>query len=506
MYNNYRNNLSNSNTYNQPNTQFNEQFGQNQQSQQPMQPQQSQNNQFVSLMDEDEFFRLSYIRLMNSFISNNQNILYLYSMFERNLRRFYNNNNNNNMNNDFNGNINFNTYAENFFDRTINNLSQNPLQNPFQNPFQNPSYNERNNRNQERNTQRQERQHQHSQHSQQQRTQHQAQEIPNPTRLRNLQSYLFVEPIILTSNANASQRNNHLQSTLTNDNISEITELINFNGIVNPINTECPITREQFNNDSIVMRIKSCGHCFSPYNLLSWFRYNSTCPLCRHNVFNDLRSSNNNVDLSNNNVDSSNNRINSNINTSNSRSNEENNSRRNNRSLIDILNSSQPIISSNILDPSGNVTNTIQNFLNTINQTLINPISLDLSNNNILSGITQQNSSQTTLQNTVPEISDVNFREIYNTLINNSSVLQNLSIDNIDNNGIIFSYDVPIYSTAESMLSSSLSSFFNPTTNSNESINQTNNQAENVDLSGNNTSNQRSNLSNNSRTNLYDID
>ena len=58
---------------------------------------------------------------MNSFISNNQNTLYLYSMFERNLRRFYNNNNNN-INNDFNGNINFNTYAENFFDRTINNL------------------------------------------------------------------------------------------------------------------------------------------------------------------------------------------------------------------------------------------------------------------------------------------------------------------------------------------------------------------------------------------------
>lgn len=46
----------------------------------------------------------------------------------------------------------------------------------------------------------------------------------------------------------------------------------------------CPISWTQFENDTPVIRINSCGHIFSPEPLREWLSRHSTCPNCRHNL------------------------------------------------------------------------------------------------------------------------------------------------------------------------------------------------------------------------------
>jgi hypothetical protein len=50
------------------------------------------------------------------------------------------------------------------------------------------------------------------------------------------------------------------------------------------LNTECPITRETFTPESVVLTLKQCKHCFVPFRMMTWLETNSTCPLCRCNV------------------------------------------------------------------------------------------------------------------------------------------------------------------------------------------------------------------------------
>ena len=50
------------------------------------------------------------------------------------------------------------------------------------------------------------------------------------------------------------------------------------------LNTECPITRETFTPESVVLTLKQCKHCFVPFRMMTWLETHSTCPLCRANV------------------------------------------------------------------------------------------------------------------------------------------------------------------------------------------------------------------------------
>ena len=50
------------------------------------------------------------------------------------------------------------------------------------------------------------------------------------------------------------------------------------------LNTECPITRETFTPESVVLTLKQCKHCFVPFRMMTWLETNSTCPLCRSSV------------------------------------------------------------------------------------------------------------------------------------------------------------------------------------------------------------------------------
>jgi len=70
-------------------------------------------------------------------------------------------------------------------------------------------------------------------------------------------------------------------------NVSSIQHLITdalYSNIVNPLNTECPITHDTFlPNDQVVM-INSCRHIFKKTSIMRWLTRNQTCPCCRTQI------------------------------------------------------------------------------------------------------------------------------------------------------------------------------------------------------------------------------
>ena len=44
----------------------------------------------------------------------------------------------------------------------------------------------------------------------------------------------------------------------------------------------CPITYEEFTNESEITRIRHCGHYFSRQAITRWLTTNNHCPICRH--------------------------------------------------------------------------------------------------------------------------------------------------------------------------------------------------------------------------------
>jgi hypothetical protein len=46
----------------------------------------------------------------------------------------------------------------------------------------------------------------------------------------------------------------------------------------------CPITMENFNSSSRILRINQCGHLFNESGLRRWFRNHVTCPVCRLDI------------------------------------------------------------------------------------------------------------------------------------------------------------------------------------------------------------------------------
>jgi hypothetical protein len=50
------------------------------------------------------------------------------------------------------------------------------------------------------------------------------------------------------------------------------------------INSQCPITLEEFQPNDHVLQIRHCGHIFRPAALRNWFRRNVRCPVCRYDI------------------------------------------------------------------------------------------------------------------------------------------------------------------------------------------------------------------------------
>jgi hypothetical protein len=83
------------------------------------------------------------------------------------------------------------------------------------------------------------------------------------------------------------------------------TRRVRYCDIATPINTSCPISMDDFNDNDMVTVIRHCGHTFHSENIMNWFRSNSRCPVCRYDI-RDYNIPNQNL---NNSQDSSNNNI-----------------------------------------------------------------------------------------------------------------------------------------------------------------------------------------------------
>ena len=87
--------------------------------------------------------------------------------------------------------------------------------------------------------------------------------------------------------------NNFINNTLytpsrpdypTFNQVSSATTIMNFSDLSNNNCTICPISRDTFEPNDIIIRINHCGHVFKKDSLLVWFETNSRCPVCRHDI------------------------------------------------------------------------------------------------------------------------------------------------------------------------------------------------------------------------------
>ena len=70
----------------------------------------------------------------------------------------------------------------------------------------------------------------------------------------------------------------------TNEQIHQATMNTVFGNILSPVNATCPISRDEFNDDSEITMIRSCNHIFNRSSLREWFVNHSTCPMCRGDI------------------------------------------------------------------------------------------------------------------------------------------------------------------------------------------------------------------------------
>ena len=169
----------------------------------------------------------------------------------------------------------------------------------------------------------------------------------------------------------------------TQSQIESATRRVRYCDITRPINTQCPISMDDFNDNDMVTVIRQCGHIFQTDHLMNWFRTNCRCPVCRY----DIRDYNSNAftemyDSSNNNLNSStlNSSVNNNLNgTSLQTQNQLNENSRNNinnfsNSLSSLFNDVYIGNMAGINDLSGNqidsllgATTALANILNSMN-------------------------------------------------------------------------------------------------------------------------------------------
>lgn len=90
---------------------------------------------------------------------------------------------------------------------------------------------------------------------------------------------------IMTFPLMASSTQNQPYVPMTNQEIRRVTERNTFDEIDNPLDIdECPITQEEFEDDTDVIRLTRCNHVFCSNSILNWLTNHHTCPVCRINL------------------------------------------------------------------------------------------------------------------------------------------------------------------------------------------------------------------------------
>jgi len=166
----------------------------------------------------------------------------------------------------------------------INDVTNSTLRQPTNNQNQNQ------NRNRERinRTNRQNQSYHRQERPQQQQQQQQQQQTQTQTNYRTtFQPYIF-EFDYYIPNTTASNYLRNFNSSVpivaSTEQIEYATHQYLFSEICEPLNLHCPITLEQFTNDSQVTQLLGCNHIFNSNSISSWFRSNVICPLCRADI------------------------------------------------------------------------------------------------------------------------------------------------------------------------------------------------------------------------------
>ena len=97
----------------------------------------------------------------------------------------------------------------------------------------------------------------------------------------NLFSMLYTVPVEIPLAAGAAARPN---GPPTNEQINRATLNTMFANIISPVNATCPISRDEFNDESEITMIRGCNHIFNRSSLREWFAIHSTCPMCRGDI------------------------------------------------------------------------------------------------------------------------------------------------------------------------------------------------------------------------------
>ena len=100
--------------------------------------------------------------------------------------------------------------------------------------------------------------------------------------------YTYAQPIVFGATATgaatataAAERGPPSAST-----ISRATLNTRYASIVSPVNSTCPISRDEFEDNSEITMIRGCNHIFNRASLREWFVNHSTCPMCRNDIHN----------------------------------------------------------------------------------------------------------------------------------------------------------------------------------------------------------------------------
>jgi len=101
----------------------------------------------------------------------------------------------------------------------------------------------------------------------------------------NLFSMLYTIPLEVRRNANgAGGGGGGAGGAPTNEQVQRATMNTVFGNIISPVNATCPISRDEFNDESEITMIRSCNHIFNRASLREWFVNHSTCPMCRSDI------------------------------------------------------------------------------------------------------------------------------------------------------------------------------------------------------------------------------
>jgi hypothetical protein len=101
----------------------------------------------------------------------------------------------------------------------------------------------------------------------------------------NIFSMLYTIPLeVRTNAASGISAGGGGGSAATNDQIHRATMNTTFGNIISPVNATCPISRDEFNDESEITMIRGCNHIFNRTSLREWFVSHSTCPMCRGDI------------------------------------------------------------------------------------------------------------------------------------------------------------------------------------------------------------------------------